>query len=260
MFYLDEMDTDDSEIYNYDRSSFFRLLQSPKYRLKYEFIQQQQGLVVCPLKLKLNSRQIKQSESVIESHLFVPSPFYKNHYIPLNSLSSLSLLNPISIQNNSLPLDHSQQISLILNDLNDKTNELTLMNGSRQICKNVKLLNTQTAYNDNCKTYKILIVNKELFFKPNNNNHSSELNSTKRQTLKVNNEDIEEKCEELDTEQQALDDKISSIHENFHKKSLEAQFTASYDRKSVHSFDHIPQFHIEIQRSWKQLYFVIRVM
>lgn len=39
------------------------------------------------------------------------------------------------------------------------------------------------------------------------------------------NEDIEEKCEELDTEQQALDDKISSIHENFHNKSLDAQFT-----------------------------------
>lgn len=163
------MDTDDSEIYNYDRCLFFRLLQSPKYHLKYEFIQQQQGLVVCPLKTKHS--HVKHVESLIESHLFVPSPFYKNHYIPLNSLISLALLNSVSIKTSSLPLDHLQHISLILNDSN--SNELILMNGRRQICKSVKILSVQTAYNENCKTYKILIVNKELYFKLSSNNSSN---------------------------------------------------------------------------------------
>ena len=167
------MDTAESEIYDYDRSSFFRLLQSVKYRLKFDFIQQQQGLVVCPLKVKLNNRQVKQTENLIDSHLFVPSPFYKNHFIPLNSLMSLPSLNTVHVQNNSLPLDHSQQISLFLgnsvtsNQSNEQStsNELVLMNYRRRICKNVKLLNIQTAYTDDCKSYKILIVNKPLYFR-----------------------------------------------------------------------------------------------
>jgi hypothetical protein len=161
------MDTDDNEIYDYDRSSFFRLLQSVKYRLKFEFIQQQQGLVVCPLKIKINHRYPKQTENLIDTHLFVPSPFYKNHYIPLNSLIALSALNSSSLQNNSLPLDHTQQISLMLSNVADQSgnSELILTNCRRRICKNVKLLNIQTAYTDDCKSYKILIVNRAMYFK-----------------------------------------------------------------------------------------------
>ena len=169
---------DDSEVYDYDRSSFFRLLQTPKYHLKYEFIQQHEGLVVCPLKLKLNPRLIKQSESIIDTHLFVPSPFYKNHFIPLSSLSQLNSLSSLNAQ--TISLDHSQQISLILNANSEdaNSNELILMCNRRRICKNVKLLNIQTAYSDNCKTYKILIVNKELYFNKNTV-QSSQVNNLK---------------------------------------------------------------------------------
>lgn len=159
------MDTavDDSDIYDYDRSSFFRLLQSAKYRVKYEFIQQQQGLVVCPLKLKLNNRTIKQPESLIDCHLFVPSPFYKNHFVPLSSLIALGSLNSTNMLTNSLPLDHSQQVSLVLRS----SDELVVLSGMRRICKSVKLLNVQTAYTNSAKSYKILIVDKELNFKTN---------------------------------------------------------------------------------------------
>lgn len=61
---------------------------------------------------------------------------------------------------------------------------------------------------------------------------------SKRHTNKLNNtiEDIDEKSEDLDTETQALDDKINSIHENYQNKSLQAQFSSSYDS----SFEQIP--------------------
>jgi hypothetical protein len=203
------MDTavDDNDIYDYDRSSFFRLLQSNKYRTKYEFVQQQQGLVVCPLKLKLNNRFIKQPESLIDCHLFVPSPFFKNHYVPLSSLIALSSLNSSNSLTHSLPLDHSQQVSLVLRNSDD---ELLVLNGLRRICKSVKLLNVQTAYTDNAKSYKILIVNKELHFKANNNLQSfSQYPASKRQSLAnvnaINEVDSVEEKEDSDSEQPVLD-------------------------------------------------------
>lgn len=236
------MDAEDSEIYDYDRSSFFRLLQSAKCRLKYEFIQQQQGLVVCPLKLKLNPRLIKQSENLIDTHLFVPSPFYKNHYIPLNSLIALSSLSQSNIHNGSLPLDHSQQISLILSnidnslDKSNNNNELILMSNRRRICKNVKLLNIQTAYSDNCKTYKILIVNKELCFKLANSQCNQYQNRKVSTQINSENDDLDEIVEESDSENQALDEQINSTFESYHNRNeedrlgvLEAQFTSSFD-------------------------------
>lgn len=227
------MDTVDSDIYDYDRSSFFRLLQSSKYRLKYEFIQQQQGLVVCPLKLKYNPRLIKQSETLIESHLFVPSPFYKNHFIPLNSLKNLSTLNQNSITHNSLPLDHSQKISLVLNTTD---NELIVMSNRRRICKHVKLLNIQAAYTDNCKSYKIVIVNTELHFKVSTvlqpSHHSSNNSSSKPDR-------IDEKFEDSDSETMCeLDKQVNATFENYHqngreesKSNLESNFTSSFDSK-----------------------------
>lgn len=157
------MDTkSNNEIYEYDKGVFFRLLQSPKYAIKLEFIQQNQGLVICPvcqLKLRQSNKEIND---LIDSHLFLPSPFYKNHYIPLNSLSSLSsLVSSNSL--NSLSLDHSQQISLILSE--DENNEFCLMSFRKRVCKDVKLLNIQTAFTENYRKYKILIVNNILKYK-----------------------------------------------------------------------------------------------
>ncbi len=163
------------EVYDYDKCSFFRLLQTQKYRLKFEFVQQQQGLVVCPL--KLTQLKANKRNELIDSHLFVPSPFYKNHYIPLNSLTALASLNTMC---SSLPLDHSQQIHLFLND-DYCLNELCLINFRRRICRNVKLFSIQTAYADNFKKYKILIVNKQLRYK-----RPILLNFTQQRTLNPN--------------------------------------------------------------------------
>jgi hypothetical protein len=122
------MDTkSNNEIYEYDKGVFFRLLQSPKYAFKLEFIQQNQGLVICPvcqLKLRQSNKEIND---LIDSHLFLPSPFYKNHYIPLN--------------------------------------EFCLMSYRKRVCKDVKLLNIQTAFTENYRKYKILIVNNILKYK-----------------------------------------------------------------------------------------------
>lgn len=175
---------DNNDVYDYDKSTFFRLVQSTKHRLKFEFTIQQKGVVVCPLML-LAQHQIKsnkgssskETSDLIDSHLFVPSPFYKNHYIPLISLIALSTLgntanntnnNNTNVNNGNaflqLPLDHSQQIHLVLND-DEMSNELYLMNSRRRICKDVKLLSVQTAFTDNFSKYKILIVSKQLVYK-----------------------------------------------------------------------------------------------
>jgi len=78
-------------------------------------------------------------------------------FIPLKSLSALSNLKPLL----SLPLDHSQQISLVFDD----SAELIVFYHRQRICRAVKLLSVQTAYTDTNQAYKILIVNKELSFK-----------------------------------------------------------------------------------------------
>lgn len=178
------MDETNDEVYDYDKCLFFRLLQTVKFRIKFEFIQQQQGLVVCPIKLaQLNRENLKEIANLIDSHLFLPSPFYKNHFIPLISLIALSSLNSSSVLNSSLPLDHSQQIHLILNDSNDfnnntSGNELFLMSLRRRICRHVKLLNIQTAFTNNFKQYKILIVNKQLSYKRISNLRTFKTNLT----------------------------------------------------------------------------------
>ena len=228
------MDTADSEIYNYDRSSFFRLLQSAKYRLKYEFIQQKQGLVVCPL--KLNTR-VKHSEAnLIESHLFVPSPFYKNNYIPLSSLIALPTLNLANISNNSLPLDHSQNITLVLNnfDQSSASNELVLLNNNqRRLCKNVKLLNLQTAYTHNNKSYKILIVNRELCFKSGQSPVQSNAKANKLETFNAHTT-IDEKEGESDSEMNndlnELDRHVNLTFENYQQQNGQKQWPEAVSR------------------------------
>jgi hypothetical protein len=173
----------DFDIYDYDQSLFFRLLDTPKFRLKFEFVQQKQGLIVCPLELKqfqVNNLK-KQNDLIndlIDTHLFLPSPYYKNHYIPLNSLiafasmssyfsssSSNEFLN-LNFNDSLFMLDHSPLVYLVLNSDYDQQHQpdLILKFKRTQICKDVKLLNVQTAYTENKKIYKILIVNKRLRF------------------------------------------------------------------------------------------------
>jgi hypothetical protein len=167
----------DYDIFNYDKSSFYSLLDTEKFKFKLEFVQQHQGLIVCPLECKIKANDSKQQADLIDRHLFVPSPFYKNHFIPLNSLlglnaslasttSSSSSLTSTSSQSNLL-LDHLQQVHLVLNDQSE-SNELVLLNQNRTICNNVKLLNKQVAYTDDNQPYKILIVDKELKYKISN--------------------------------------------------------------------------------------------
>jgi hypothetical protein len=166
---------DSNDVYDYDKSIFFRLVQSAKHRLKFEFTIQHQGVVVCPL--MLTQQKNKRTADLIDSHLFVPSPFYKNHYIPLISLIALSNLNNSSSSNNNnnnnnnhstnallqLPLDHSQQIHLILSE-EECSNDLYLMNCRRRICQDIKLLSIQTAFTENFSKYKILIISKQLVY------------------------------------------------------------------------------------------------
>jgi hypothetical protein len=63
-------------------------------------------------------------------------------------------------------LDHSPLVYLVLNSDYDQQQQpdLILKFKRTQICKDVKLLNVQTAYTENKKIYKILIVNKRLRF------------------------------------------------------------------------------------------------
>ena len=78
------------DVYNYDKSQFFTLLESPKFRAKYNLIQEQQGIIVCPLDLLKQPNGLSSQTDLIDRHLFLPSPFYKNHYLPLVSLNTVS--------------------------------------------------------------------------------------------------------------------------------------------------------------------------
>ncbi|CAF0718997.1 unnamed protein product [Brachionus calyciflorus] len=135
---------EENNVYNYDNSFFFTLLDSKRFQTKFKQIQDQQGLVVCPLDVTSSSRNPLNQQDLIDRHLFLPSPYLKNHYIPLICLSFS--LNPV--------------IYLILDDFK---NILVFKNGQRT-CENVKLLNIEHCYNDENKIYKILIINKELNF------------------------------------------------------------------------------------------------
>jgi hypothetical protein len=171
------------DVYNYDKSQFFTLLESTKFRAKYNLIQEQQGIIVCPLDLIKQPAGLASQADLIDRHLFVPSPFYKNHFIPLitlnqtnatnqsvsssSSSSSGNLINTYSINLNPLVylIVALQQEQDENENVNATGHDFYLIRQSRQICKHVKLLNVQTAYSESNKQYKILIVDKELFFK-----------------------------------------------------------------------------------------------
>jgi hypothetical protein len=179
------------DVYDYDKSIFFKLLEANKFKFKFELVQQKQGVIVCPLELKSNQiDNLKKQNDLIDSHLYLPSPFYKNHYIPLNSLIALSSLNNLLLSSSSSAvisnyssflLDHSQKIYLILNQpTGEQQSELLLMSNRVHICKNVKLLSIQTGYTLNNKTYKILIVNKPLYFNLSSFNNDVKLYNQSR--------------------------------------------------------------------------------
>lgn len=85
-----------SDAYEYDKSDFFRLLETKRFQKKHELIQELEGCIVCPLELSLQiinfpiENLITLQNDLINRHLFVPSPFYKNHYLPLACLRSSS--------------------------------------------------------------------------------------------------------------------------------------------------------------------------
>lgn len=145
------MDLIDSEndVYNYDNCYFFNLLDSSKYLSKFKFIQDKQGLIVCPLEVLLQSRDPSNHDELIERHLFLPSPYLKNQFIPVSE-----------------PMIISPRYYLSLNEVNPPK-IFVFINGLR-ICQYLKLLSIQEAYNDQNEIYKILIVNKEINFKVEN--------------------------------------------------------------------------------------------
>lgn len=146
------MDLIDSEndVYNYDNCFFFNLLDSPKYQLKFKFLQDRHGLIVCPLEVLIQSREVSNHDELIERHLFLPSPYLKNQFIPISD-----------------PLVIFPRYYLSLNELNPPE-IFVFLNGLR-ICQYLKLLSIQEGYNDQNEIYKILIVNKEINFKMENN-------------------------------------------------------------------------------------------
>lgn len=157
------------DVYNYDKCQFFSLLESPRFRSRYSLVQEQQGLVVCPLELIRDQVDVATNQfDLIDRHLFIPSPFYKNTYVPLAALSSQSL--PTTGYNATSPgITSLSSVGLHpFVHLVYTGEEFFLVKQGKTICKNVKLLDTQTAYTDSDKQYKILIVDKELFYSGKN--------------------------------------------------------------------------------------------
>ena len=157
------MSDDYADIYDYDKSAFFRALtESHKHAPKLEAVQHQGGLIVCPLHLQNVDGSVctpHTDHALLERHLFVPSPFYKNHYV---------LHTPPPVAST---VDHFTDISLILAesavspDDGSQQYDMAVISAARQrICKYVKLLSVQTAYSSSGREYRILVVNKPLQF------------------------------------------------------------------------------------------------
>lgn len=152
------MDSTDNDVYEYDKCLFFKILESEKFQRKFETVQEQQGVVVCPLDIK--NRPFNSSD-LIDKHLFLPSPYYKNHFIPLvnaNNNSSSSRLSSSSSNDNNVNLivDDNTKFNLISRDVRG---------ASSSICTNVKLLKTEIAYSAvNSRPYRILVVDRELVY------------------------------------------------------------------------------------------------
>ena len=237
----------DIDVYDYDKSLFYRLLESPKYKSKYEFVQEKKGVIVCPLEFDLNYlNKFKKNNNdfasdnnnnngsinfdFIDLHLYLPSPFYKNHYIPLSSLTNLNNQNNNNNNNNSfnnnyqsILLDHSQNVYLILYE-NEEQNDFILMNQRNQICKYIKLLSIQKNYTDTNNQYKILIVNKPVYFKPlinkpSKKTKSSNFNNNIRSLNAINSEPDEENDLNDSFIGDSTDIDISNLYNNTPKKN-----------------------------------------
>jgi hypothetical protein len=221
------MNSSEDDIYDYDRSPFFCLLQSPRFYRRFEFIQEHQGIVVCPLnKIKVNtsdlSKQSQKENDLVDRHLFVPSPFYKNQFIPLSSLICLASISSSSSSaknsTNFLSLDHFQSItlSIISSDKSENNYEMVLMYKKRRICQTIRLLNIQTAYTENSgKSYRILIVNDKLKYKKPSSS-STRNKSVESFTLNTTSDTLNKNFIETDSddEQKIINNRLSAIDEN----------------------------------------------
>ncbi|RNA39302.1 telomerase-binding EST1A-like [Brachionus plicatilis] len=167
----------ENDVYNYDRSFFFNLLDSTKFGSKFKFVQDKQGLIVCPLEVLSQSREPSNHDELIERHLFLPSPYLKNQFIPISD-----------------PLIITPSYYLTLND-SDPPSVLIFANGLT-VCHYLKLLSIQEAYNDQNEVYKILIVNKEINAKmeseAKHDRRHSKLASSDHGILKVSS--VQEVC------------------------------------------------------------------
>lgn len=153
------MDSLDNDVYEYDKSLFFKLLESKRFSGTFESIQEQQGVVVCPIEIK---NRPYNSNDLIEKHLFVPSPFYKNHFIPL--FYALSSNNRKSSSTGSrVSATPESSVNLIVKATNSPRLDLTC--DGKPICTDIKWLKTETAYSaGNSRPYRILVVDRELTY------------------------------------------------------------------------------------------------
>ena len=151
------MDSLENDVYEYDKSLFFKLLESKRFSGTFENIQEQQGVVVCPIEIK---NRPYNSNDLIEKHLFVPSPFYKNHFIPLfYALSS----NRKSSTGSRVSAKPESSVNLIVKATNSPRLDLTC--DGKPICTDIKWLKTETAYSaGNSRPYRILVVDRELTY------------------------------------------------------------------------------------------------
>ena len=154
----------DADVYNYDKCAFYRLLDSAKLRAKYEMVQEKQGVVVCPLNATITNNQ--SAADLINRHLFLPSPLYKNHYVSLaHQIQPAHHHYHQSSEQTDINATTSQLVYLVFNNESTGGGELVLTNESRLTSKSFKLLGTQTAYSSRTlKPFKILIVHSPLTF------------------------------------------------------------------------------------------------
>lgn len=151
------MDSLDNDVYEYDKSLFFKLLESKRFSSTFESIQEQQGVVICPIEIK---NRPYNSNDLIEKHLFVPSPFYKNHFIPLFYAMSSNRKSSTGSRVSATP---ESSVNLIVKATSSPRIELTC--DGKPICTDTKLLKTETAYSaGNSRPYRILVVDRELTY------------------------------------------------------------------------------------------------
>lgn len=231
------------DAYDYDRSLFYRLLEStPKFKAKLDLVQERQGLIVCPLELKsahlaklkttststthqknpdedsTTSTLSSSSFDLIDSHLFVPSPFYKNQYIPLSSFSFSFSTNHTNANANANAniFDPSSQHSInhVHLNLNEENNRFVLMNQrQQQICKHVKLLAVQKNYTESMRLYKVLVVNKPIIYFATRQQLSANSSNSSSMSMPDLSSHTTTRSPKVDPDDMIADDQLSSMTE-----------------------------------------------